>query len=105
MTRRAHISHRVKWAVAVRQNFKCALCAGELAEEVNLDHKRALSDGGTDDVLNLQLLCLTCHHRKTVAETVARNRGTSEYHCLTCGHTYSRHFIHEHIHARAGMRN
>lgn len=97
---RRHIPHRVRWAVAVRQQFRCATCEETLPQEVNLDHKTPLCDGGADHVLNLQILCLPCHAKKTSAENAARNRGRSEYDCVTCGRTFSRHFLHEHLHRR-----
>jgi 5-methylcytosine-specific restriction protein A len=36
-----------------------------------VDHIVPLRHGGTDDLTNLQTLCLRCHGRKTVAEMAA----------------------------------
>ena len=38
-----------------------------------VDHKRPLSEGGSDDDSNLWLLCVECHKAKTQAE--AKHRG------------------------------
>jgi DNA-directed RNA polymerase subunit RPC12/RpoP len=85
------------------QRFRCAICGDGLGEETNLDHKIPIGDGGTDEIGNLQILCLRCHFRKTSAETSARNAGRSEYNCITCGATYSKHFVRNHVHA--GMKD
>jgi 5-methylcytosine-specific restriction protein A len=43
----------------------CELCAGEerLTPAVLVHHKVKLTDGGTNDVSNLQALCGECHSR------------------------------------------
>ena len=42
------------------------------ASLLRIDHRVALCNGGTDTDVNVQPLCLGCHHMKTVEE--ARNR-------------------------------
>ena len=44
---------------------KCAHCPMPGAQ---VDHVTPLTQGGTDDLSNLQLLCIACHDRKTKAE-------------------------------------
>jgi 5-methylcytosine-specific restriction endonuclease McrA len=44
------------------------------SSNLEVDHKRPLRDGGTNDIENLWLLCRDCHKRKTVAEHSARLR-------------------------------
>lgn len=35
---------------------------------VEVDHKIPVSQGGTDELSNLQLLCVSCHRKKTANE-------------------------------------
>lgn len=52
-------------AILESQNYECAACGMSLEPEVaELDHKRALSDGGDDDPSNLQWLCKPCNRAK-----------------------------------------
>lgn len=39
---------------------------------LEIDHRQPLSEGGTNDLDNLWLLCVECHKRKTSAERSAR---------------------------------
>ncbi|WP_425571123.1 HNH endonuclease [Sphingobium yanoikuyae] len=45
------------------------------SSNLEIEHIIPLSKGGTNNVINLQLLCGTCHKRKTAAER--RNIGAS----------------------------
>lgn len=64
----------VRWLVLDllfdRQGGCCAVCREELRgiSDFDLDHKCPLSRGGTNEVKNLQLLCVPCHRKKTKAE-------------------------------------
>lgn len=42
------------------------------SSNLEVDHRCALSDGGTNDHDNLHLLCIDCHKRKTSAECSSR---------------------------------
>lgn len=42
---------------------KCSICK-EKVEEFHIDHIRPLSNGGSNDLDNLQVLCLPCHQTK-----------------------------------------
>lgn len=44
---------------------------------LQVDHRVALADGGSDDYSNKQLLCRTCHRIKTAAEATARATKTT----------------------------
>ena len=45
---------------------------------LEVDHKIPLSDGGTNDIDNLWLLCRDCHKKKTIAERTAVSRSSFE---------------------------
>lgn len=49
----------------VRGN-RCAICG--TVGQMHLDHRIPRSRGGTDDPGNLQLLCASCHSKKTVRQ-------------------------------------
>ena len=55
-------------AVRVRDRGHCADCGTsvslEMHDEENIDHIVPLSKGGTNDLVNLQLLCKTCNLKK-----------------------------------------
>lgn len=45
---------------------RCCKCNKEVAyDECNADHIKPISLGGKNELNNLQILCLTCHHEKT----------------------------------------
>ena len=47
----------------------------ELTEfNVNIDHKIGVQFGGTNDIDNLQALCLECHSEKTIKEIRKRKK-------------------------------
>ena len=48
----------------VLQKSKCACCKSNIAEGYHVDHIQPLSKGGSNDWLNLQLLCPTCNMQK-----------------------------------------
>jgi hypothetical protein len=65
---------RKKWpawlrpTLLARERNACANCGvsfAELHEEAQLDHIVPLSDGGNNDLVNLQLLCSGCNLRKS----------------------------------------
>ena len=64
-----------KWtvkAVRSRDRGRCAECGSDLTIELqndeNIDHIIPLSKGGTNDLVNLQLLCKTCNSKKYNSE-------------------------------------
>lgn len=97
---RKHISSQVKWQLAKKQGFKCALSGEELEEVFDVDHIVPLANGGTDTFNNLQLLNLTAHRIKTSMEAVARNKKKDSLHCSICNVDFSKYFLKSHLHLR-----
>jgi 5-methylcytosine-specific restriction protein A len=60
-------------AVLVRDAYRCQECGIVCVELAQVDHIIPLEDGGSDDMANLQTLCVACHGRKTRREQ--RRRG------------------------------
>lgn len=55
--------------ILVRDSYTCRSCRRvAYGKHAHVDHILPLDDGGTDDPLNLQVLCDECHGRKTLAE-------------------------------------
>lgn len=50
------------------QKNKCATCDETLAAKFHVDHIKPLARGGTNDMTNLQGLCVPCHFEKTKSE-------------------------------------
>ena len=50
------------------QGWKCASCTTAIDATAELDHTVPLSNGGTNDASNAQLLCVTCHKNKSQRE-------------------------------------
>ena len=59
-----------KQALLTKQNNKCTLCDKELTDKTptHIDHIKPLSSGGSNDLYNLQVLCISCHIDKTREE-------------------------------------
>lgn len=47
------------------QDAKCVYCGVLLSDKYHIDHKTPVSRGGTNDLENLQLLCVTCNLKKS----------------------------------------
>ena len=45
------------------RGYRCANCL-RVTNYHTVDHIKKRTDGGTDDISNLQLLCLSCHRQK-----------------------------------------
>ena len=58
---------RIREQVFIRDKYTCQDC-GRIGGQLECDHKVPVSQGGTDDMDNLQTLCADCHHPKTKAE-------------------------------------
>lgn len=87
------ITKSQKEDIAAKQHFKCAnsiydyKCPlwqkendkGTFGEEkYHIDHIKEIADGGTDDISNLQALCLSCHAVKTKRNRSMRAKMTRE---------------------------
>ncbi|MEU5693852.1 HNH endonuclease signature motif containing protein [Actinosynnema sp. NPDC020468] len=54
----------------------CARCTARVAaRQVQVDHVVPLTAGGRDSAANLQLLCTTCHAKKSVEDEIERYLG------------------------------
>jgi 5-methylcytosine-specific restriction protein A len=61
-------------AILVRDAYRCRVCSRvAYGQAAHVDHIVPLEEGGTDEAANLQVLCESCHGRKTRAEQ--RRRG------------------------------
>uniref|UniRef100_A0A6C0AJH3 HNH nuclease domain-containing protein n=1 Tax=viral metagenome TaxID=1070528 RepID=A0A6C0AJH3_9ZZZZ len=79
-----NVTESQKRRVAGRQRFKCAASIldytcplkGEPFDEsgYEIDHIKELRDGGSNDLENLQALCIMCHRVKTVRMTSAMSK-------------------------------
>lgn len=54
-----------------RDHWLCVPClkAGKISDAIEVDHIVPRSQGGTNDLENLQSICGTCHEEKSVAES------------------------------------
>lgn len=78
------VTESQKKRVAGRQRYKCAASIpeytcplkGEPFDEsgYEIDHIKELRDGGTNDLTNLQALCISCHRVKTSRMTTAMSK-------------------------------
>jgi 5-methylcytosine-specific restriction endonuclease McrA len=77
---RAHYQ-TVAWAalrraVLLRDGYRCAVCRRLCGEYPQVDHIVPRSQGGTDDLSNLQTLCLEHHGQKTRGEQRRSGHGS-----------------------------
>jgi len=62
--RRSAISARTRFIVFKRDLYQCQICRRS-GVELELDHVRPVSLGGTDEIGNLQTLCVPCNRGKS----------------------------------------
>ncbi len=64
--RRSGLSLRKRWAVLERDNKKCVVCGASAGDgvELEVDHIKPVSKGGSDELENLQTLCFDCNRGK-----------------------------------------
>ena len=60
--------------VIERDEGRCRMCGLRVGESGEIDHIRPIADGGTSDLENLQLLCSSCHSRKTTHSNRRRRK-------------------------------
>jgi len=110
-----NVTESQKRRVAGRQRFKCAASIpdytcplkGEPFDEsgYEIDHIKELRDGGSNDLENLQALCIMCHRVKTVRMTSAMSKKDTskiETHlCYHCGKHNATVFENEKWHCEA----
>ncbi|MBD2580225.1 HNH endonuclease [Oscillatoria sp. FACHB-1406] len=64
-TPRISIPKSVRKYVFQRDNFHCQSCGKtHLETQLTIDHIIPLATGGSNDISNLQTLCLSCNQRK-----------------------------------------
>lgn len=64
------VSETKKKYVASMQDWKCGGCDSKLNAWYEIDHKKRLEYGGTNNVDNLVALCRECHGKKTALENM-----------------------------------
>ena len=75
MTHARDVNEATKDGVKWGYGNKCIICGSTVKLEV--DHRRALMNGGTNDVSNLALLCDDCHKIKTKYDNSLRRKRES----------------------------
>ena len=98
MVKRRNLSDWVKKQVNTRQMGKCNHCNIKLRHLGQLDHKKPLMVGGSDELENLQYLCPMCHAHKTYCEMKIVKRCRTRLHsgelkCELCQTIYSKYFV------------
>jgi 5-methylcytosine-specific restriction enzyme A len=64
-TPRIKIPDSVRKYVFERNNYQCQSCGQTFGEtKLSIDHIIPLAQGGSNDISNLQTLCLTCNQKK-----------------------------------------
>ena len=58
-----------------RDLYKCVICGSN--HQLEVDHKRALMNGGTNDPSNLATLCKRCHVEKTAMDKSLKRKRES----------------------------
>jgi len=67
LSERVTFTHQQRDAIIKSQNGVCKCCKKE-SNKFQIDHIRPLANGGTNDINNLQALCLGCHREKCMEE-------------------------------------
>ena len=63
---RIEFTSTIKSRVYKKCNSQCTECYSK--NKLEIDHIRPLANGGKNDLCNLQLLCSSCHKKKTIME-------------------------------------
>lgn len=63
----------IKRRILERDNYRCQHC-GRVGGNLQVDHIIPLEQGGSNDDINLQVLCSECHQQKTTEELRERYR-------------------------------
>ena len=66
---KTNITPRAKYKIKKIHNFICPGCKQQKnSSELEIDHKIPIANGGSDELTNLQPLCIECHRQKTRKE-------------------------------------
>lgn len=69
MSGRKSIPSQVRWSVLSRDRFTCRYCARSAPDvELRIDHVKAVSKGGTNDIENLVTACHDCNSGKSASD-------------------------------------
>lgn len=72
--KRQPIDKETREALIEDAGYVCKTCGNKFCKtKLQIDHVIPVSEGGTNDYENLQVLCLTCHMDKTVSEGQFKN--------------------------------
>ena len=63
--KRKRLGERIRKTVAASQKWRCHDCNELLSASFEVDHVLPVSQGGTNDLLNLNALCRNCHGERT----------------------------------------
>lgn len=67
---------KLRVRVLLRDNRRCVLCGSTM--KLTVDHITPVSQGGTDQMVNLRTLCEGCHQRKTSMEGHTTRSNTTD---------------------------
>lgn len=72
--KRKALSKRVRFAVLVRDGFRCQYCGADQASGavLHVDHKHPRSKGGSDELDNLVVACVDCNLGKSAVVLAPR---------------------------------
>jgi len=72
-----NVSQSLKEEVKERDGFKCIICGA--SDDLEVDHTRALMNGGGNQIENLATLCDSCHTKKTRLDNSLRRKREKLY--------------------------
>lgn len=63
--KRVGLTSSQKYNLCFKQDMNCNICQNKLSDNHEADHIISLSNNGTNDQLNFQMLCISCHKWKS----------------------------------------
>ena len=98
---RKQFTPMVKRIIGARQKWRCSECDCLLPASFQIDHRRPLHKGGSNELSNLSALCGTCHAEKSYLEMYEFHKKPSPKcshsmkNCIYCGQCVSTYFVHD----------
>jgi hypothetical protein len=71
---------------------KCNMCGLKFGNDYEIDHIEPIASGGTNDITNLQCLCISCHREKTTGE-----HNNSKYRMHEKAESVFNEFVRKHV--------